>query len=258
MVKTIQAIGVDPTCNQGGNVIVQSYQKVVGALCMDDYKGPNRQYIGQDKLVVYDCRGNGDGYTVPNLTGDHENRVTDYTAICLQGNGIDRADTAGCNGCGWRMGAAYTLNTIDRHGVCVGNGQMHQTELGEKTGALNCMHDQQAVIHSANPPRRYIVRRLTPLECCRLQGFQDGWGDTPNKDSLSDDEYEFWLAVRNTHASVNGKAVKDYTKEQMLKWYNGLHTDSSEYKMWGNGIALPTALYCMQGIAAEINKEMKV
>ena len=34
----------------------------------------------------------------------------------------------------------------------------------------------------------------------------------------------------------------------MLTWYNRLHTDSSEYKMWGNGIALPTALYCMQGI----------
>ena len=216
--KTLQAGGVDPTCNQGGNVIVQSYQKVVGALCMDDYKGPNRQYIGQDKLVVYDCCGNGDGCTVPNLTGDHENRVTDYTA------------------------------------VCIGNGQMHQTELGEKTGALNCMHDQQAVIHSANPPRRYIVRRLTPLECCRLQGFPDGWGDTPCKDRLSDDEYEFWLAVRNTHASVNGKAIKNYTKDQMLKWYNGLHTDSAEYKMWGNGVALPCAYNVVSGCAEELRR----
>lgn len=211
-----------------------------------------------EMVAVYDCRGNGNGDIDTNLTGDHENRVTDYTVICLQGNGIDRADTAGCNGCGWRMGKAYTLNTIDRNAVCIGNGQMHQTELGEKTGALNCMHDQQAVIHSAKHPRRYIVRRLTPLECCRLQGFPDGWADTPNKDSLSDDEYQFWVNVRNTHASVNGKVVKDYTREQMIKWYNGLHTDSSEYKMWGNGIALPTALYCMQGIAAEINKEMKV
>ena len=207
-----------------------------------------------EMVAVYDCRGNGSGDIVPNLTGDHENRVTDYSAICLQGNGIDRADTAGCNGCGFRMNEAYTLNTIDRHAVCIGNGQMHQTDLGEKTGALNCMHDQQAVIQSAKPPRRYIVRRLTPLECCRLQGFPDGWADTPNKDRLSDDEYQFWVNVRNTHASVNGKAVKDYTREQMIKWYNGLHTDSAEYKMWGNGIALPTALYCMKGIAEEIMK----
>ena len=39
-------------------------------------------------------------------------------AYCLQGNGIDRADTAGCNGKGWREDESYTLNTIDRHAVC--------------------------------------------------------------------------------------------------------------------------------------------
>ena len=65
----------------------------------------------------------------------------------------------------------------------------------------------------------------------------------------SDEEYRFWLNVRNTHAAINGKPQKDYTKAQMLTWYNKLHTDSSEYKMWGNGISLPTALYVMQGIA---------
>lgn len=104
--------------------------------------------------VVYDCRGNGSGNIVPNLTGDHENRATDYTAIC------------------------------------VGNGQMHQTELGDKTGALNCMHDQQAVIHIAKPPRRYIVRRLTPLECCRLQGFPDWWEDGANGSDSA--RYRMW------------------------------------------------------------------
>ena len=57
------------------------------------------------------------------------------------------------------------------------------------------------------------------------------------------------MTVRNTHAEINSKAVKDYTKAQMLTWYNKLHTDSSEYKLWGNGIALPTALYVMQGLA---------
>ena len=93
---------------------------------------------------------------------------------------------------------------------------------------------------------RYIVRRLTPTECARLQGFADRWGDIDHKDDFAEDEYRFWLEVRNTHAAINGKATKDYTKEQMLTWYNKLHTDSAEYKMWGNGIALPPALYCMQ------------
>ena len=98
-------------------------------------------------------------------------------------------------------------------------------------------------------PTRYIVRRLTPLECARLQGFPDEWGHPDYKESLTNDEYAFWMGVRNVHAVINGKQEKQYTREQMVKWYNGLHTDSAEYKMWGNGIALPPALYCMQGIA---------
>ena len=101
---------------------------------------------------------------------------------------------------------------------------------------------------------RYIVRRLTPTECARLQGFPDEWGHPDIKESISDEEYRFWLEVRNTHAAINGKATKEYTREQMLKWLNGLHTDSSEYKMWGNGIALPCALYVMQGIAEVLNE----
>ena len=96
---------------------------------------------------------------------------------------------------------------------------------------------------------RYIVRRLTPTECARLQGFADRWGDIEPKTEFSDEEYRFWHDVRNTHAAINGKAVKEYDKKQMLTWYNKLHTDSSEYKMWGNGIALPTALYVIQGIS---------
>ena len=100
-----------------------------------------------------------------------------------------------------------------------------------------------------NVKMRYIVRRLTPTECARLQGFPDKHGHPDKKDDFTEEEYQFWLDVRNTHAAINGKAVKEYTKEQVLKWYNALHTDSAEYKMWGNGIALPCALYVMQGIA---------
>ena len=102
---------------------------------------------------------------------------------------------------------------------------------------------------------RYIVRRLTPTECARLQGFPDFWGHPIEKTELTDEEYLFWMNVRNTHAAINDKATKEYTKDQILKWYNGLHTDSSEYKMWGNGIALPNALYVMQGIADVMTEE---
>lgn len=95
----------------------------------------------------------------------------------------------------------------------------------------------------------YIVRRLTPTECARLQGFADRWGWIEEKKALTEEEYKFWMEVRNTHARINGKKEQEYTAKQMLTWYNKLWTDSAEYKMWGNGIALPTALYCVQGMA---------
>ena len=192
----------------------------------------------------YDARGNGDGETVSTLTGDHENRITDYTSVvvakspiyCLQGNAIGRADTAGCNGKGWKEDASYTLNTIDRHAV-VFTGQSFNF-----SGAIRA---------------QYIVRRLPPTECARLQGFPDNWGEPDKKNDFTDEEYQFWLDVRNTHAAISGKAVKEYTKAQMLTWYNKLHTDSAEYKMWGNGIALPPAMYCMQGMVEAMEGKTK-
>ena len=171
--------------------------------------------------------------------------------------------------------------------VCyaTGNGQADNSTVSDTFGALDCMHDQKIAIIGVmatgqanaeitdgevspcitslagtggnNTPlvgceegvKTYIVRRLTPIECARLQGFPDWWGQIDYKEDFTDEEYAFWLNVRNTMAQINGKAVKDYTKEQTVKWYNKLHTDSAEYKMWGNGIALPCALYVMQGIA---------
>ena len=82
-----------------------------------------------------------------------------------------------------------------------------------------------------------------------MQGFADRWGNIEPKTEFSIEEYRFWLDVRNTHAAINDKATKEYTPKQMLTWYNKLQTDSAEYKMWGNGIALPPALYCLQGMA---------
>lgn len=250
-------------------------------------------------IETYDARGNGDGDIVCTLTGDHENRVTDYTSwvvegipcYCLQGNGIDRADTAGCNGKGWTEDVSYTLNTVDRPAVCYAmqafgkytesesasamkaRDYKDATDLVVESAGVDCRNltetpelfptlqakpnGGQSLNYSGAVRIRYIVRRLTPTECARLQGFPDTWGHPDQKEDFTDEEYRFWLEVRNTHAEINGKAVKEYTKVQMLKWYNGLHTDSAEYKMWGNGIALPPALYCMQGIAEALNDNLR-
>lgn len=169
-------------------------------------------------VVCYDARGNGDGTHCPTLTGDHENRVTDYTALCI------------------------------------GHGEPNSITMAEQANTLTCMHDQQAVLTDGKPPRRYIIRRLTPLECNRLQGFPDGWGIHDHKDSLTGEEFVFWMNVYMTHARINGKKPRAHTAKTLTRWYNGLHTDSAEYKMWGNGIALPCAEYVMEGIAEELKE----
>jgi DNA (cytosine-5)-methyltransferase 1 len=165
-------------------------------------------------------RASGGGDCTPTV-------LAPVAVYCHQGNGIDRADTAGCNGKGWKEDTSYTLNTIDKPAVVC--AQKSYTEF--------------IVV------KNYIVRRLTPTECARLQGFPSWWGIVNPVENLTDEDYAFWLDVRNTYAEINGKATKEYTREQMLAWYNKLHSDSAEYKMWGNGIALPNALYVMQGIA---------
>ena len=133
----------------------------------------------------------------------------------------------------------------------IGNGQVHEAMnmAQEKAQTLNTMHDAEAILQCAAVDcKNKTVRRLTPTECARLQGFPDEWGHPIKKDSFSDEEYEFWHEVKNTHEAITGKTPKKYKKKQLLNWYNKLHTNSSEYKMWGNGIALPCALYCMEGI----------
>lgn len=167
----------------------------------------------QPNCVCYDARGNGDGVHVPTLTGDHENRVTDYTALCI------------------------------------GHGEPNSITMSERANTLTCMHNPQAIMMGGKPPCKYIIRRLTPLECCRLQGFPDGWGVPDHKNRLPDEELAFWQGVRDTYAKANDKPVRQYKADAMVKWYNGLHTDSAEYKMWGNGIALPCAAFVLRGIA---------
>ena len=183
--------------------------------------------------------------------------VENQPAYCLQGSMVGRADKNGPQGDGVNEEVAFTCNTIDRHAVAYRQGGFADYVEGEvgtlKASGGDLGGGSENLI--CEKKIRYIVRRLTPTECARLQGFADAWGHIEPKETLTDEEYRFWLEVRNTHAAINGKAVKEYTKPQMLTWYNKLRTDSAEYKMWGNGIALPPALYCMQGIAEAIGKE---
>lgn len=260
--KTLDTTTPDPSKNQGGIAIVQP------TLCLND-QGGSMMSVSEDITGTLRAQEHG-----------HQ------PAICIQGNCIDRADTAGCNGKGWRDDdISFTLNTVDRPAVyaienhpadsrvrvsgdgivqtlssrmgtgggntpmcmiCIGNGQADSLGMHEKAGALNCMYDQQAVISIdraafnqginaqfdfeisdnginptlvANGPSAVsinTVRRLTPLECERLQGFPDGWTDIGE-----------WT-------DTNGKSHKN--------------SDSARYKALGNSIALPPWRYVLSGV----------
>ena len=146
---------------------------------------------GGDSIVaeplIFDARGNGDGQTSPTMTGDHNGRVTDYTAIAAQQVGADLYN-------GTLTGdKAVTLTTATGQG-------------GANTGP--------SVIEKII---RWIVRRLTPTECERLQGYPDGWTDLGE-----------WIDSK-------GKTHKD--------------ADTPRYKALGNSIALPQWYYVLGGIA---------
>ena len=94
----------------------------------------------------------------------------------------------------------------------------------------------------------YIVRRLTPTECARLQGFPDWWCDDLGIPEPTDEDIAVWREIFDTHAKALGKETKPKTDAQIRKWLINPHSDSAEYKMWGNGVALPNVVFVLSGI----------
>ena len=94
----------------------------------------------------------------------------------------------------------------------------------------------------------YIVRRLTPTECARLQGFPDWWCDELGIAEPTDEDVAKWREIFNTHAKAMGKTTKPKSDNQVRKWLQNPQSDSAEYKMWGNGVALPNVYFVLSGI----------
>ena len=204
--------------------------------------------------IVCDARGNGDGKTAGVITGDHESRVTDYTNIIrIQGNTIDRK--AKQNGSGVNENMSFTLNSTDRHGVAFGVKGFGKYKEEQISGTLKARDYKGSADIVVGYKTRYIVRRLTPVECARLQGFPDKWGIPKILENMTDEEFNFWQSVRRTLAEIKGRKYTPVKRDTLLRWYNNLHTDSAEYKMWGNGIAFPTALYVMQGVSDALKSQ---
>ena len=95
----------------------------------------------------------------------------------------------------------------------------------------------------------YIVRRLTPTECARLQGFPDWWCSDLGTEHPSDAEIYEWYKIFETYRRITGTSGKPKSDKQIRKFLKDPHSDSAEYKMWGNGVALPCVYFVLSGIA---------
>ncbi|MDL2231978.1 DNA cytosine methyltransferase [Ruminococcaceae bacterium OttesenSCG-928-L11] len=137
-------------------------------------------------------------------------------AYCLQGSVIGRENRSGPNGSGVNKDVSFTLNTRDHHGVAAVDCRNFR-ENSELSGTLQAKESGGYSLNSQNPVRAgYIVRRLTPTEAERLQGYPDGW----------------------TALDENGKPI----------------SDSKRYMMLGNSIATPCAAYILQAMAEQLRK----
>ena len=207
--------------------------------------------------------------------------------VAVQGSMIGRADKNGPQGSGVNEDVSFTLDSCDRHAVAYGidraaynqgtnakfniavEPELEPTIVAKGPGAVG-----QPIYHSSknsfqtnftsdeatdtlvatdykDPPvvgTEYIVRRLTPTECARLQGFPDWWCADLGTENPTEEDIAFWRSVFETHRKIMGTSTKPKTDNQLIKWIKNPHSDSAKYKMWGNGINLNIAVFVLSGI----------
>lgn len=249
--RTLDGNGGNPSCNQGGIAVVAFTQNQ-----RDEVRD-----LGNHSAVV--CANAG----------------TKQQTFVLQGSIIVRSDRNGPQGDGVNEDVSFTLNTVDRHAVysmttgsftqvaeekaptvlardykdptavCYGIGRDTFNQGQNAKFAPTFEEELQPTLVAKGPgaiQSGYTVRRLTPTECARLQGFPDNWCADLGTEKPSDEELYFWHKVFKTYAAVTGCKMK--SDAQIAKWLKNPHSDAAEYKMWGNGVALPCVWFVLSGI----------
>ena len=260
--RTLDGNGGNPTCNQGGIAVVAFTQNQ-----RDEVRD-----LGEQSAVV--CANSG----------------TIQQTFVLQGNMIGRSDENGPQGEGINEDVSFTLNTVDRHAVyAMTTGNFSQvTEHAVPTLMARDFKDPTAVCYGigrdtinqsknarfspafdkelqptlvAKGPgsiqRGYTVRRLTPTECARLQGFPDWWCDNLGIAEPTMEDVRYWYDVFETHRRITGSSAKSKSMKQIAKWLRDPHSDAAEYKMWGNGVALPCVVFVLSGIVWAANRSQE-
>jgi DNA (cytosine-5)-methyltransferase 1 len=171
--------------------------------------------------------------------------------VAVQGSMIGRADKNGPQGSGVNEDISFTLDATDRHAVAhpvysTSKSSFHLLAEEDVVNTLVATDYKDPPIVAEEP--YYIVRRLTPTECARLQGFPDWWCACLGTEEPTEQDIEFWREVFETHRRVTGSAAKPKSDAQLVKWLKDPHADSAEYKLWGNGVALPCVCFVLAGI----------
>ena len=130
---------------------------------------------------------------------------------------------------------------------CTSKASYHTIAEENLAGTLVASDYKDPPTVTAEP--RYIVRRLTPTECARLQGFPDWWCDGLETENPTDEDISLWREIFQTHADAMGKKTKPKSDNQIRKWLQNPHSDSAECKVWGNGVAGPNVVFVLYGIA---------
>ena len=201
--------------------------------------------------------------------------------VAVQGSMIGRAEKNGPQGSGIGEDVSFTLNTADRHAVAFSQeayDKYVENDTGSSLRASGGMYGggSETLVYSTSknsyhteaeenlantlvatdykdPPTvveepQYIIRRLTPTECARLQGFPDWWCDDLDTENPTEDDIAYWSEVFETHRKIMGTSTKPKTEKKIIKWLKGPYSDAAEYKMWGNGVALPNVCFVLAGI----------
>ena len=173
--------------------------------------------------------------------------------VAVQGSMIGRKDENGPQGSGVNEDVCFTLDAADRHAVayptyCTSkNSHFTRAEKELANTLVATDYKDPPVINDMNEVQ-YIVRRLTPTECARLQGFPDWWCDDLGTENPTESEITFWREAFETHRKIVGNSTKPKSDRQIIKWLKSPHSDSAEYKMWGNGVYLGNVYFVLSGI----------
>lgn len=194
----------------------------------------------------------------PTITGDHCSRINDYAPIVLENSVIYSDGFNGQNSI--NKNVSFTVNTTDRHAV------VYALDRASFNQGINAQYDFEitdsginstvvakgpsAVAYKMFCRLRWVIRRLTPLECERLQGYPDFWTCLKQKETLDGEEFDFWRNVMITDKKTKCKKYNEYpTPTQLARWYNKLECDGNRYKALGNSLAIPCALRVIGYIA---------